>query len=259
MGVVVWVALAAASIGVVADLFEHWVSSPWSRYSLLFVPLSVWALRPAPGRDDSARIGTALVALGAVAQVLAIGGGFERYGRLGLAVALVGMACLQGLPGWTRRLSLVWLIPLPHLAVTTLGEPLLGLWEALGARIAGGVDSHSVWADPALWQAVAPGLGLDGLAGGVCCAAVLAGCGWMASARAGAPLSEAVARSACWGLLGIPLHAGCVILAALALTSTALPAETVAAALGNATWLLAAAVGLALCWARRNRHVEDGA
>ena len=250
-GLLLWTALATASLGVLMDLFGHWLASPWSRYSLLFLVLCAWMGRAAPAGEPAPRLGMTLVALGAVAEVLAIGGGFERYGRLGLGVALVGMACLQGLPGWARRLSLLWLIPLPHFVVSTAGERLLPLWASFGGTVAGWVDPAASWADPARWLTEGTGLGLDGVAGGLCVVVVLAGCGWLSSARQGASLSAAVQRSLCWGSLGIPLQAGCVALAAITLAWQSSSPEIVGYALMHATWWAAAAVGLTLCWLRR--------
>ena len=250
-GLLLWAALAAASLGVLMDLFGHWAESPWSRYSLLFFPLCAWMTRSAPVGAPAARLGMTLVALGACAEVLAIGGGFERFGRVGLALALLGMTCIHGLPGWSRRLAWMWVIPLPHLVVVTIGERALPLWWHFGAEVASWADAASPWATPTAWQPDDTGLALTGVAGGVCVMVVLAGFGWLRSARAGAPLGSAIRRSLLWATIGVPIQAACVAAAAVALANAWSTPETIGYALAHYTWWAGAAAGLILSGAKR--------
>ena len=69
---------------------------------------------------QAAELGRGLVAFGVLFEVLAIGGGFERYGRLGLASALVGIAAqTQGETGTIYE----------HQAVVLMEEVLRALTE----------------------------------------------------------------------------------------------------------------------------------
>ena len=246
-----WVALAGASLGVLGDLVEHWSASPWSRYSLLFAGLYAWACRGTDARDPARDLGRALVAFGAVVEVLAIGGGFDRYGRVGLAIALVGMACLHGVPCWSRRLGVLWIVPVPHFLVSGLGEPILARWATLGAAVANAWAPGSRWSAPPAWLTGEPSFLLEGVAGGLSVALVLAGCGWMSVARVGGSLTEACWRGGLWSLLSVPLHAACVVVAAVLLASEQVPPPDIARGLMHGTWVLGAIVGLALCQRQR--------
>jgi hypothetical protein len=215
---VVWLALAAASLAVVNDLLTHWWADPWARYSLLFAPLALWvASRGASGepRPHAAY----WVGLGAAFEVLAVGGGFERFGRLGLATALVGMTGLHGVRSWSRRLCPLWIVPVP-------------------AQLCGWLDPTPLWGTPG------PGLELTRFDGGLPVVAVLAGLGWHASAVADASLRTALWRALRWGLLGIPIQAAALALAGAALLLA--PAPVVRSALDAGPWLLGAALGLLL-------------
>jgi hypothetical protein len=246
-----WVALGAASLAVLGDLLEHWIASPWSRYSLLFTALYAWACRGTHATDPDRELGRALVAFGAVFEVLAIGGGFDRYGRIGLGIALVGMTCLHGVPSWSRRLAVLWIIPVPHFIVSGFGEPILAHWATLGAAVANAWAPGSLWSDVSVWLAEEPSFLLDGVAGGLSVALVLAGCGWMTVARVGGPLSDACWRGVLWSLLAVPLQAACVVSAAVLLTAEQVAPSTVANGLMHATWVLGAIVGLLLCRKQR--------
>ena len=203
---VVWVALAAASLGVLADLFGLWSTDAWSRYSLVFLPLAALVSWRGAGGTAQPRLAAALVGLGAVIEVLAIGGGFDRVGRVGLGLALLGMTCLHGVEGWSRRLCVVWILPIPHVIAIQHGKLAIALMGQLGAATVALLEPELRFADASLWYDSA-GLWLRGPAGGLTVLVVLAGLGWHASAFAGAPLRASAWRAARWGALGIPIQA----------------------------------------------------
>lgn len=238
----VWLALIVASSAVLVDLLDHWWTSAWARYSLVFVPLALFVAHR--GAGVAARpISAPVIGLGVLIEVLAVGGGFDRWGRIGLAVALVGMTGIHRVGGWSRRLCVLWIVPIPAFLHAQLD--LTALWAQIGAATSRLLGPEVRWADSVLWID-SSGLPLFAPDGGLAVVALLAGIGWHASAYAGASLRAAALQALRWGALGIPIQAAAVVLAAVSLGWLPLESTAVRTVLWNAPWIAGAALGLAM-------------
>ena len=69
-----WGALLVAFSPVLVDLGRHWFHSDWARYSIVFVPLLVWAVRRSPAQEPRRGLGWTLVAFSFVIELVAAKG-----------------------------------------------------------------------------------------------------------------------------------------------------------------------------------------
>lgn len=239
-----WIALGVALSPSLVELAAHWLREPWSRYSALFAALWVACARseslPRTPRAD----GYLLVLLGVALGAVAVGGGMGRFGRPGIALAVVGLARVLGAPSLPRALLAAWVVPVPN-AVLAFVPGVESVTAAGVAAVASGFGLELA-ARPTLEgvELVAPagGLALGPEHGGLPLAALLAGLGWYAVARRGGALPAAARgalRSAPWALA---LQPAAIALAAALLLAGAPGAA--AALLQPGVWLAVAAVAL---------------
>ncbi len=219
-----WVGLAVALSPALADLVQHWGSEPWTRYSILFVPL--WlacALRdPGPPRPHAA--GYAWLALGLTISLVTVAGGIPRFSRPGIAAAVVGLALALGTPSLPRALLVAWVVPVPNLIVRAGSglEILLGQSLSAAARASGADLALRPTLEGVELVSAAGAVPLRPEQGGLVLAVLLAGLAWYAAVRQGAAIRTAFAtalRWAPWALLLQPL----AILAAVALLLVGAP------------------------------------
>jgi hypothetical protein len=200
-----WLALGICFSPVLIDLARHLALEPWARYVLLFPPLLVRCALGQRAEAPSARTGGALLLIALALEVLAVGGGFVRLGRLGLPLAVIGLSRAFGLLPQRTALLALWWVPLPHALVSLLSPALETAWlhgiawplDLIGADIR---------VEAALARAGAAELALSAPDGGLPLAALLSGLGWYTSARLGDGLWRCLRRSASWALLAFPLQ-----------------------------------------------------
>ena len=247
-----WLALFLAFSVVIVQLAGAIVDVSFHRHAalgLVLLLLCLWAgdlerSTPRPG-------GIALLALGAVVQIIGIASGSWSAARIGLPIAVIGLALRFGWPPLTTAALSVWLLPLPQ-GVLSLVSPLglhthiarlaTGLLNALGAQL--------TMVGPTIRTPVAQ-LDLLSRDGGWLLMYVLAGLGWYSAARSGLSLRAAAARAARWAACGIPLQAIALLLAvsALALGWPKLGRGW----LDQGAWIATAVVGLAFVEFRQRR------
>jgi hypothetical protein len=246
-----WLALATCFSPVLVDLAWHLAAEPWALYVLVFPPLLArCALREQPGAP-SVRTGAALLAIGLVIELVAVGGGVVRLGRLGLPLAAIGLGRAFGLLSPRAALFSLWWVPVPQ-AVISLPSPALetawlqvAAWplNLLGADVA---------VENALARTGAGELALSAPAGGLPLAALLSGLGWYFSARLGAKLSRCARRAATWAVLAFPIQVAAVALAVTGLV-LGVPTDSLQLFL-RLLWIPAALTGLFLV----EKHLRVG-
>jgi hypothetical protein len=239
---VLWIALAVALSPVLADLVRHWLSTPWSRYSMVFPFLLAARIRSEPSRPAPVTDGWIWLATALALQLAAVAGGVTRWGRAALPLAVWGGFRLLGVGGLATAALALFIVPIPH-ELNELSSPAL---ETGLARVAAPVGrlfgaAPQVRMPPQLLVGEET-LALTPADGGLSLAALLAGLGWYAglSLREGAAASAR--RALVWAALGIPLQALAMTVAvALAAVSGASAGR---AWLSHGVWPLVALAGL---------------
>jgi hypothetical protein len=237
---VLWVALAIALSPVLTDLCKHLVASPWARYALAFPLLTLRAFLRGPGRERASADGFVLLLLALGFELLAVGGGIPREGRLALPLAALGLARARGIPAFAVAALFTWWVPVPH-ALVTLGSPYLeaslvnasvGFWQKLGLVL----HVEGV-------RAVGPhgALALDAADGGVPLLGLLSGIGWYAATLRGSRLQRLIATAGAWALLAFPIQAVAVLLA-VGVTAWGAP-DVARLGLNDFLWLTVAMLG----------------
>lgn len=245
-----WIGLLVAFSPVIAQLATVIVTLPEHRHAALGWLLFVLALRHGNSARAAPRpYGLGLIALGALLEVLGIAGGSWAVARLGLPLAVCGLALRFGRPPLTTAALSLWALPLPG-TVASLLKPLsihrhladlaTGLLTPLGAPLT--VVGRAIHTPDGILDVTSrPGWVL---------VYILAGLGWYSAARSGLSLPGALARAALWAVWAIPLQALAILGAAGVLWLG--EAKLARAWLGHGAGLVTAAVGLAIA-ERRHR------
>lgn len=223
-------ALLFAFLPVLADLARHLAETPWARYSALF-PLLAGACVLREREPRQARRDAALwILAGLVVLLLGHFMGAVRWGRVGAALAAIGLCRRFGWGSWRSQALLLFAVPLPAIALR-IAQPLSQQLLTLSGLLVGwlGVDVAPV----AIGR---PGSGLP-------LVPLLAGLAWYAALRRQLPLRPALTRTAGAALLAFPIQLLATALAALA--ASAVGADAARAALIHAPWLVVALLGVA--------------
>lgn len=198
-----WLALGFALSPALVELLRHWANEPWARGSATFVPLFAAAALADRSWRRPRRGGWLLVA-SALLLVLAIfAGGFARVGRLGIPLAVLGMARALGHPSLAIAAITCFVIPIPF-GLTTIFSPGL---ESAAAHVAHAVAQvcGADWAVSGSTVATAGGsLALAGPDMGLPLAQLLAGLGFCAAVAARDSLSRGLLRMVRWALWAVP-------------------------------------------------------
>lgn len=216
LGVLLWLALGICFSPVLTDLARHLAAEPWARYVLLFPLLLARCARRERWDASSARMGAALLVIGLVVELLAVGGGVVRLGRLGLPLVVIGLSRAFGLFSLRTALLALWWVPLPHALVSLCSPALETAWLHLVAWPLDLIGAE-IRVEAALARAGGAVLALSGPDGGLPLAALLSGIGWYTAARLGDGLWRCLRRSASWALLAFPLQVAVLGLAAAGL------------------------------------------
>lgn len=246
LGLALWAGLLFAFSPSIAAGLESLRSQPWTRGTLIFALLAVVAVRSAPPARRSAA-GWALVAAGIAIQLVAIGGGVARAGRLGFVLAAVGLCRGAGWAGWRTALLLGFLLPLPHAVVELASPGLEGAFAAAAAALARGVGL-GVEAGRGVLVSGSETLRLADHDGGLAWGALLAGLAWFAELRAPSPSpARRLARVAGWLAATIAGPLGFLTIAALVLGAGVEGAAARGRAiLDHLPWLLTWTFGIVL-------------
>jgi hypothetical protein len=220
--------LAFAFLPVLADLARHLSETPWARYALL-LPLLFVACALREPRQAARRDAPLWIVAGLLILLVAHFMGAVRWGRVGAALAAIGLSRRYGFGSWRSQLLLLLAVPMPA-ALLRVAEPLSRQIQTLAGVAVGwlGIDVAAV----AIGR---PGSGLP-------LVPLLVGLGWYAAQRSALPLRAALNRAIGAGLLAFPIQLLALMLAALAAPLTG--ADAARAALVHGPWLLIAGLGV---------------
>lgn len=250
---ILWSALAVALSASWVDLARHGLEEPWARPAALFLPLFGLAAFRSPRGAGAPRLGAWLVAAGIGLSLLAVGGGVDRLGRLGIPLTVIGMAHALGRPPLATSLLAMWMVPPPSAVIGAFSP---GLERALAGLAAGISDTLGVPATVAPYGLEIAGatLALRPSDGGLPLAAYFAGLGWWRAVRSGGGVRQAVVEAASFAPFGLLAQAvGLVVAFAL------LGAGAGGASRSFLDLLPWPALGLALLFAWTPRSAAGGA
>lgn len=228
--------------------------SPWARGAAFFPFLFAACAIGDPGPARPSRDGWVWLALGLAVSLVCVAGGFARAGRPGVVLAMLGLARALGRPSLARALVAVWIVPLPSQLLDALAPGLAGVVAQATAHAApwlgtvAQVDAHHV--DRIVLVAPNGVLDLFPGDGGLPLAWTLAGVGWFAAARGGAPIAQAGVRAARVALTALPLQ---IVALATACGLALFGAAAAARALLDHLVVLAAAIALGFVLASSSR------
>lgn len=232
-----WLGLLFAFSPIVIDLLQHAVAQPWARAALVFPLLFFLAARASTAPVGASRWGLLAMGVGIVIGLLAIGGDVLRIGRVGLAVAAIGLVRARGMGSGPVAMLLLWSIPVPY-QVAELGSPALeSSWAAIGTRVA---HALQIEVDRIGVMALAPGGGgveFSAIDGGLMLGATAAGIGWFVAVAAGRPVRSACVFAAVAGNLALFAQALLVVGAVVSVGSGASPG-VVTATLSHFPWIV---------------------
>jgi len=245
-----WVGLLVAFSPTLLDLVRHLAENPWARYAALFPLLFARCALREPRRPTGHRDGSLWVVLGMAMELFGILAGATRIGRVGLALAAIGLCRRFAFASWPSLVLLALAVPLPsvvldwispgtengllHVASGGLGALGLGI-EFEGTRAFCGTQE----------------LALERFDSGGTLVPLLAGLSWYHSLMLGIPTKTALARAAAAALLAIPVQIVAIALALLTLPMGA--AASGRLALTHAPWMALAAVSLVITELRFRR------
>ena len=128
-----WGLLGLAASPILVDTARHLVTTPWAAYSLVFWALFAREVLRKPTTSYPRGAGWLLVAVGIGIELLMVQAGWARWGRLGVALAMLGMGLGLGHPRPAMTLLALWTVPLPSF-IAQLASPGL---ERLLFKLAG--------------------------------------------------------------------------------------------------------------------------
>jgi hypothetical protein len=252
-GALLWAGYAAAFSPVLLDLARHLIESPWARYSAIFPLLfAVCALRD-PRPEARQPGGALLIALGLAAALLAGFTGMLRYGRVGAALAAIGVCRRFALASPRSQALLLFAVPLPDALMRRFDPQVASFLLELAAGAAGlaGLTFAVDGTDVGFGDQV---LSLERPDSGIALMPLLAGLAWYAGCRLRRPPWRAAATACGAVLLALPVQAVAIGLALLCLS---LGEATLARhALTHAPWVAIAAALIAATEVRARRGLR---
>ncbi len=126
--IVLLVALVAAFSVSIFDLVAHWIASPWSRYSIVFVPIVGWVAYHETYRRRHPRLGALLIVAGVTTQLFSVMADTLALSRPALVCALIGLLINRGFASKRCALLSVFIIPIPHFVTSGLGGFEIAEW-----------------------------------------------------------------------------------------------------------------------------------
>ncbi len=122
-----WLALLIASMPVIVDTLDHVRAHSWAWYAFAFPVCAVLAIREPEDRPHRPILAAGLIAFGLVLEVVAAAAGMLRFGRPGVLLAAAGILAADGRLDLRRFGILMLSIPVPHVVLERMSEPLLSL------------------------------------------------------------------------------------------------------------------------------------
>ena len=209
----VWIALIVAFAPVLVDLGRNLAISPAAHSTIISPLLIVFCLVRGRGRRvPRFRSGIALLFLGVVLEIVGIVGYSWSIARLGLPVAIIGVA------GWTGTMPLAvaslafWMIPIPDFVLGFTTPNLESALLSAAATVVGAIGVDVTTVGPVA-RIAADRLELVASDTGILLAFVLSEFGWLMAALRSARPIQFFATAGCFGLLAVPLQLIAVIIA----------------------------------------------
>jgi hypothetical protein len=213
-----WIALGVAFLPVLADLVHHFTEVSHQR-SFLLAPLLL-LLCASRGRSHAAaphRDGLLLLLAAVALQFIGIASQTAFIGRLGLALAVVGMARWRGSPRFSVALLAFGAIPVPVAALAYTTPSLESLWGGAAAQFVQ-LFGGEVSASGPLFRSSAGRLELVEIDGGLPLLRALIELGWYSGVRQGLPGRALLGRVALGAVLAGPIQLIGVTIAVFLLT-----------------------------------------
>jgi len=237
-----WAGLLVAFSPVLLDLVRHMAENPWARYAALFPFLFARCALSEAERPPERRDGYLWIGLGMGLELFGILAAAMRIGRVGLALAAIGLCRRFAFASWPSLLLLVLAVPLPNAFLHWISP---GAENALLSVASGGLDAFGLGIEFAGTRAFygTQELVLERFDSGAALVPLLAGLSWYHSLVLGTPARTAAMRAAAAALLAIPVQIVAISLALLTLPLGAGAAGRLA--LTHLPWMAVAAVSLA--------------
>jgi hypothetical protein len=270
--ILAWLALGCAFGPVLLQLASTIPSTPFA-WSVLLAPLLMIAAAAGDGAAGASRrsegistagdrsssirraLAPALLALGLAIELVGIAGGSPGVARLGLPVAIVGLALWLGAPRARVALLAFWMIPIPF-AVHALTSPNLeSAYARIGAGIAAALGANVAASGPLL-RSGAQHLELDPHDTGLHLALLAAELAWYAALRARVSWRAGVLRMACAALAALPLQLLVVLVAVVLLEAGKV--DLAKFWLDDGAWLVVAVLGVTWIETRRAKAKRLG-
>ena len=244
-----WLALGCAFSPVLFQ-FANAIAGIAFGWSALLAPALMISLAARDRQRALPRRGLAQVLLGVglVIQLIGLAGGSPSIARLGLPVAVVGVALWTGAPSVATAVLAFWALPIPTTAYGLTTPHLESAYAQLGADFGEWVGADMRASGP-LIRTGEHRLELDPIHSGIHLAFVATQLVWYAAVLNKTAVPRALARMAAVALLALPLQF-LAVLVAIALLSAGTP-EGANIWLDHGVWLLTAIVGVAWIEARR--------
>jgi hypothetical protein len=237
-----WLGLLAAFSPTLLDLAQHMAENPWARYAALFPFLFARCALREPGQLQERRDGYLWIGLGMGLELFGILAAAIRIGRVGLALATIGLCRRFAFASSPALVLIALAVPLPSAVLQWASPP--GAESALLSAASGVPGALGLEIEISGTRALygAQELTLEYFDSGVGLIPLIAGLSWYHSLMFGIPTRTALVRATAAALLAIPVQ-----IAAIALALLTLPLGTAAIgrlALTHAPWMGLAAVGL---------------
>ena len=126
------------------DWTLHLAQTPSARYAALFPILYLIGFRH-DSRQPARKDGYLFLALAVLVVILSVGGGFTRWGRIAVPVALIAVIRLNGYASLRGSLTLLWFVPLPHFINTLVWPELILFYSQAVAGLRISLEATSVF------------------------------------------------------------------------------------------------------------------
>jgi len=230
------VGLALGLSSALLEWANHIAATPPAAYALVFPLLLLVAARSTPPTEPDRRAGLIWIAGAMALEVLAVGGGVPRLGRLAIPLGVIGLLRFTGAAALAPAALAFFIVPVPH-ALAGLA-PLHAVWGAFAEYLLGRAG---------------PDLRFTSWDSGVRLVALFAGLGWYADARSGGTWTGAFRRGAQLAMLGLPVQLAAVIVAVALARAGA--ADMARAFLTHGVWILSAVITVGALELARLREV----
>jgi hypothetical protein len=201
-----WLALAVAFSPVLIDLARNFEADASAHPTVLTPLLLAWCgWRGLGVRGRAGRDGLLWIALGTGLEVVGIAGGAWTLARLGLPIAVLGLARWLGRPSLALAALCFWIVPVPHFAfaLTTPGLESFHLELAAGALAILGIEPEI---SGTIARAHGEALQVFGSDGGAPLVAALSQLGWVAGLHRGATAARRLAAALAGGLAAVAIQ-----------------------------------------------------